>query len=81
MSSQQTNLLPENASQNDTILPKVYSHRCRTTLHCLSSHGCAITIAYIYIYIYRERDGVAVQLVCVGLAQARPGNLYVSFHK
>ena len=36
VSVQQTNLLPENASQNDTIF-----------LWCISSYGCAITVLYM----------------------------------
>ena len=53
VSAQQTNLLLENASQNDA---KVYLHQCIS--QCLSSYGCAITIVsiylsiYLYIYIY-----------------------------
>ena len=40
------NLLPENASQNDTIFPKSRYGIYQTTLQCLSSYGCAITVLY-----------------------------------
>ena len=45
-SAQQTNLLRENASQNDAIFPKSRYGMYQTTLQCLSSYGCAIIILY-----------------------------------
>ena len=46
MSAQQMNLLPENTYYNDSILPKsVYIYR--TTLQCLSSYVCTITVILI----------------------------------
>ena len=52
ISVQQTNLLPENASQNDAIFPKSRYGICQTTSQCLSSYGCAIIVLYFYI-LYR----------------------------
>ena len=43
---QQTNLLPENASQNDAIFARSVYCRYRTTSQCLASCGCAITKVY-----------------------------------
>ena len=45
MSAQQ-NLLPENASRKDAILPKSLHHWYRTISQCLSSYGCTITVRY-----------------------------------
>ena len=47
VSVQQTNHLPENTSQTTPFLPKVYLRQCTTSLQCLSSYGCAITIVYV----------------------------------
>ena len=47
MSAQQTDLLPKNASQNDTIFTRSAYRRYGTTTQCLSSYGCAITMVYI----------------------------------
>ena len=47
---QQTNLLPENASQNNAIFRQKVKSRYRTyqtTSQCLSSYGCTIIILYI----------------------------------
>ena len=38
---QKTNILPENASQIDTIFPKIYITVYWTTSQCLSSYSCA----------------------------------------
>ena len=46
ISAQQTNLLPENASQNDAIFPKSRYGIYQTTLQWLSSYGCAIIVLY-----------------------------------
>ena len=47
ISAQQTNLLPENASQNDTIFPKSRYRIYQTTSQWLSSYGCAIIVLYV----------------------------------
>ena len=52
VSAQQTNLLPENALQNDAIFAQKVYRIYATTSQYLSSYGCAITMVYIYIYIY-----------------------------
>ncbi len=52
VSAQQTNLLPENASQNDAIFAQEVYRIYATTSQYLSSYGCTITMVYIYIYIY-----------------------------
>ena len=49
VSAQQMNLLPENASQNDAILPKSQYGIYQTTSQCLSSYGCTIIVLY-YIH-------------------------------
>ena len=51
-STQQTNLLPKNASQNDAIFAQKVYRIYATTSQYLSSYGCAITMVHIYIYIY-----------------------------
>ena len=50
VSAQQTNLLPENAFQNDAIFARFIHHRYGITSQCLSSYGCATTVLY-YAYI------------------------------
>ena len=52
VSAQQTNLLPKNASRNDTIFAQKVYRICVTTSQYLSFYGCTITMVYIYIYIY-----------------------------
>ena len=52
VSAQQMNLLPKNASRNDTIFAQKVCPIYATTSQYLSSYGCAITMVYIYIYIY-----------------------------
>ena len=52
VNAQQTNLLPKNASRNDTIFAQKVYRMYATTLQYLSSYGCAITMVYMYIYIY-----------------------------
>ena len=49
VSAQQTNLLPENASQDDAIFAQKVYRIYATTSQYLSSYGCAITMVYIYI--------------------------------
>ena len=49
ISAQQTNLLPENASQHDTIFPKSGHGIYQTALQWLSSYGCAIIVLYFII--------------------------------
>ena len=46
ISAQQTNLLPENASQNDAIFPKSRYGIYQTTSQWLRSYGCAIIVLY-----------------------------------
>ena len=48
---QQTNVLPENTSQNDTIFPKIDITLYRTTSQCLSSYGCA---KFCFIYPFNS---------------------------
>ena len=50
VSAQQTNLLPENASQNDTIFALKVYRTYATTSQYLSSYGCSITMVRMYIY-------------------------------
>ena len=45
--AQQTNLLPENTSENDAIFPKSRYGIYQTTSQCLISYGCAIIVLYI----------------------------------
>ena len=52
VSTQQTNLLPKNASRNDAIFAQEVYRIYATTSQYLSSYGCAITMVYVYIYIY-----------------------------
>ena len=52
VSVQQTNLLPENASQNDAIFARSIYRRYGTTSQCLSSYGYAITVLYV-IYCHK----------------------------
>ena len=52
VSAQQTNLLPNNASRNDTIFAQKVYRIYATTSQYLSSYSCAITMVCIYIYIY-----------------------------
>ena len=51
ISAQQTNLLPENPSQNDAIFPKSRYGIYQTTSQWLSSYGCAIVILDTYILV------------------------------
>ena len=44
--AQQTNLLPENASENNAIFPKSWYGIYQTTSQWLSSYGCAIIVLY-----------------------------------
>ena len=46
ISVQQTNLSPENASQNDAMFPKSRYGIYQTTSQCLNSYGCAIIVLY-----------------------------------
>ena len=46
ISVQQTNLLSENASQNDTIFPKSRYHIYQTASQCFSSYGCTVIVLY-----------------------------------
>ena len=50
VSAQQTNLLPEDTSRNDTISPKSLYRIYKTTSQCLSSYGCTIIVLYIVLY-------------------------------
>ena len=50
ISVQQTNLLPENASQNDAIFPKSRYGIYQSTSQCLSSYGYTIIVLYIDIH-------------------------------
>ena len=56
VSAQQMNLLPKNASRNDTIFAQKGYRIYATTSQYLSSYDCAITMVCIqckiYIYIY-----------------------------
>ena len=47
VNAEQTNHLPENASQNDAMFSKSLYHVYQTTLQCLSFNRCAITVLYI----------------------------------
>ena len=49
MSAQQTNFLPENASQIDAIFNRSVYRRYGTTSQCLSSYGCKITMEYVCV--------------------------------
>ena len=51
VSAQQMNLLPKNASRNDSIFAQKVYQIYATTSQYLSSYGCAITMVYTYIYI------------------------------
>ena len=46
ISVQQTNLLPENAFQNDAIFPKSRYGIYQTTSQWLRSYGCTIIVLY-----------------------------------
>ena len=50
VSAQQTNLLPKNASRNDTIFAQKVYRIYATTSQYLSSYGCTITMVSIIIY-------------------------------
>ena len=53
VSTQQMNLLLENASRNDTIFTKSLYYIYQTTLQCLSSYSSAIIVLYIIVkYLY-----------------------------
>ena len=62
-SAQQTNFLPENASQNDAIFPKSQNGIYQTTSQCLSSYGCAIIVLYISINVQK-----LTVVMCIGLS-------------
>ena len=55
ISVQQTNLLPENASQKNTVFPKSRYGIYQTISQCLSSYGCAIIVLYIVIHRPHKR--------------------------
>ena len=60
ISGQQTNLLPEKASQNDAIFLKSGYGIYQTTLQWLSSYGCAIIVLYFITFI-RKYSRMIVQ--------------------
>ena len=69
ISAQQTNLLPENASQNDGIFPKSQYGIYQTTSQCLSSYGCAIIVQYsrnILIASFTLRESSLLCLIVSG---------------